>query len=266
MQAKCTAARAQVNMLCTHTDTPGRSRGLRRWEGDRAVSPGTTDTRTHIHTAAPAGSARGLGTRWGCRAQTQRVLTARHGTETWTWSLGTELEEELVSERGRGNPAPPWHVGTGRGQLGRSRGLPAVRCAAGGRGKDRAPLCLWLVFLVFLLRGLLVALPLRLQQRLNQRLFHSLLGHLLGLGVKRAVSSTHASPKGLLLGEELPEGPGRDQLHAHMGWDTARMEMIGGEVGTLAGHPVLTAAHRAGKGQESDCGSAHPRNAHPQDA
>jgi len=93
MQAKCTAARAQVNMLCTHTDTPGRSRGLRRWEGDRAVSPGTTDTRTHIHTAAPAGSARGLGTRWGCRAQTQRVLTARHGTETWTWSLGTELED-----------------------------------------------------------------------------------------------------------------------------------------------------------------------------
>lgn len=152
MQAKCTAARAQVNMLCTHTDTPGRSRGLRRWEGDRAVSPGTTDTHTHIHTAAPAGSARGLGTRWGYRAQTQRVLTARHGTETWTWSLGTELEEELVSERGRGNPAPPWHVGTGRGQLGRSRGLPAVRCAAGGRGKDRAPLCLWLVFLVFLLQ------------------------------------------------------------------------------------------------------------------
>lgn len=114
------------------------------------------------------------------------------------------------------------------------------------------------------LRGLLVALPLRLQQRLNQRLFHSLLGHLLGLGVKRAVSSTHASPKGLLLGEELPKGPGRDQPHAHMGWDTARMEMIGGEVGALAGHPVLTAAHRAGKGQESDCGSAHPRNAHPQ--
>lgn len=87
------------------------------------------------------------------------------------------------------------------------------------------------------LRGLLVALPLRLQQRLNQRLFHSLLGHLLGLGVKRAVSSTHASP---LLGERLPEGPGRDQPHAHMGWDTARMEMIGGEVGALAGHPVVS--------------------------
>lgn len=56
-----------------------------------------------------------------------------------------------MSERGRGTPAPPRHVGTGQSWLGRSRGLPAVRCAAGGRGKDKGPLCLWLIFLVFLL-------------------------------------------------------------------------------------------------------------------
>lgn len=58
-----------------------------------------------------------------------------------------------MSERGRGTPAPPRHVDTGQGRLGRSRGLPAVRCAAGGRGEDGGPLCLWLVFLVFLLWG-----------------------------------------------------------------------------------------------------------------
>lgn len=56
-----------------------------------------------------------------------------------------------MSERGRGTPAPPRRAGTGWGRLEGSRGLPAVRCAAGGRGKDGGPLCLWLVFLVFLL-------------------------------------------------------------------------------------------------------------------
>lgn len=87
-------------------------------------------------------------------AWTQRgVITARHNTETRTLSLGTELEEELVSEQGRGTPAPPWQRGTGQGQLGRSKGLLPVRCAAGGRGEDGDPLCLWLVFLVFLLWG-----------------------------------------------------------------------------------------------------------------
>lgn len=61
MQAKCTAAREQVNMLCTDTDTPGRSRGLWHWEGYRATNPGFTDTHTHAHQplrAAPTARAR----------------------------------------------------------------------------------------------------------------------------------------------------------------------------------------------------------------
>lgn len=190
MRAECTAARGQADMRCADTDTPGRGRGLWRWEGDRAINPGFTDT--HTHTPDPVGSAHGLGTRQGSGARTQRgFLTARHGTETQTWSLGTELEEELVSEQGRGTPAPPWHVGTGQGWLRGSRGLLAVRCAAGGRGEDGGPLCLWLVFLVFLLRGLLVVLSLWLQQRLNQWLLNSLLGHLLWLQVRRELLLLH---------------------------------------------------------------------------
>lgn len=55
-------------MLCTDTDTPGRSQGLWRWEGYRAINPGYTHARTHTHQplrAAPKAwaraRARGLG-------------------------------------------------------------------------------------------------------------------------------------------------------------------------------------------------------------
>lgn len=153
VQAKCTAAREQVkHALYRHRHTEMQL-GFMALGGKQSDKP-QLHGHTHAHTPARVGSAHSSGTRQGLGAWTWRVfLIARHGTETQTRSLGTELEEELVSERGRGTPAPARHTGSSRGRLGRSRGLPAVRCAAGGRGEDGGPLCLWLVFLVFLLWG-----------------------------------------------------------------------------------------------------------------
>lgn len=57
------------------TRTRREQPGLWRWEGHRAINPGSAGThaRTHARTPAPAGSAHGSGTRRGSGAWTQRV-------------------------------------------------------------------------------------------------------------------------------------------------------------------------------------------------